>query len=57
MTLTVDTLQNTPVVRDSEGGVWWPSEEALDEIRASSDPEVTAIRICTQEPMRGTWKQ
>lgn len=57
MTLTVDTLQSTPVVRDSEGGVWWPSEEALDEIRASSDPEVTAIRICTQEPMRGTWKQ
>lgn len=42
-------------VVDPDGGIWWPSDEAAEEIAASADPESTAIRIATDEPMRGTW--
>ena len=42
-------------VADSDGGRWWPSAEALAEIRASSDPAAIAIRIATDQPMRGEW--
>ena len=55
-TLSADTLDDTIVVRDSEGGVWWPSDEAVEEITASSAPEQTAPRICRDEPMRGEWR-
>ena len=60
--LKTDTLnglagQDTIVVRDTEGGIWWPNEDALAEINASDDPEVSAIEICENEPMRGVWKQ
>jgi hypothetical protein len=42
-------------VIDPDGGVWWPSDDAAAEINASSDPKATAIRIATENPMRGTW--
>lgn len=42
-------------VDDPAGGRWIPDAEALAEIEASDDPAATAARICTDEPMRGTW--
>lgn len=53
--LITETLDSTITVRDLDGGRWWPSAEALDEIRASADPEATALRICDEEPTRGRW--
>lgn len=53
--LITETLDNTITVRDLDGGRWWPSAEALDEIRASADPEAAALRICEEEPTRGRW--
>lgn len=55
--LTTDTLHGTTVVRDPEGGVWWPSDEAQDEIAAAADPQAKAVEICEREPMRGEWRQ
>jgi hypothetical protein len=57
MTLTTDTLHDTIVVRDSEGGVWWPSDDAIAEIEAADDPHAKALEICENQPMRGEWKQ
>jgi hypothetical protein len=37
------------------GGAWTPSDDAQDAIDASPDPAGEAIRIATDEPMRGTW--
>ena len=57
MSIIIDTLHDTIVVRDSEGGVWWPSDEARAEIEASPDPEATALMIAEDHPTRGAWKQ
>lgn len=54
--LTVELAHDVHTVRDPDGGVWWPSEEAAAEIAASDDPGATAIRMCTTEPMRGEWR-
>lgn len=43
-------------VVDPEGGVWWPSDEAADEIAAAQDSAAMAVRICTEQPMRGDWR-
>lgn len=45
------------VVQDTDGGIWWPNEEAAAEIAAADDPEEVAIEMCESVPMRGTWKQ
>ena len=42
-------------VSDIDGGRWWPSDEAAEEIAASADPAACAVRIADAEPMRGTW--
>lgn len=42
-------------VRDADGGVWWPSAEAEEAILAAESPKDEAVRICSDEPMRGTW--
>jgi hypothetical protein len=55
--LTTDTLHDTIVVCDTEGGTWWPDEDAESEINAAANPEAKAIEICDQEPDRGTWMQ
>jgi hypothetical protein len=47
--------QDTIVVVDSEGGIWWPNESAQEQIYCSADPDAEAIRICTNQPTRGTW--
>ena len=43
--LTVTILDGIPCVSDPEGGIWLPSDEAIEEIEASADPESTALRI------------
>lgn len=42
-------------VIDLAGGVWWPDDDADEEINASDDPARTARRICDEQPMRGKW--
>lgn len=51
----VEFIDNTYTVLDTEGGRWWPNNEAIDEINSSDSPEQTALRICKEEPMRGHW--
>jgi hypothetical protein len=48
---------NTLTVIDEDGGIWWPSEEAQEEIEASENPELAAMLICEYQPMRGRWAQ
>lgn len=60
MTATIETLSaNENVhgwhVTDAQGGTWWPSDEAAQEIQAASDPAQAALLICRTQPMRGTW--
>lgn len=55
--LQVQILENQFTVADSDGGIWWPSEEAQAAIQAAPQPEAEAIRICEAEPMRGEWHQ
>lgn len=43
-------------VVDGDGGVWWPSEEAAEEIEAADDSAAKAVEICDTDPMRGEWK-
>ena len=42
-------------VEDSDGGIWWPSDEAKAEIEQSDDPESAAEIMCRTEPTRGEW--
>ena len=57
MTMTTEYNDSTITVIDSEGGVWWPNEEAQAEIDASENPKAAAIQMAEEQPMRGTWKQ
>lgn len=54
----------TPVRGDDEtewsvacyaSGRWWPDDATTLEIAESSDPAVTALRICREDPCRGEW--
>lgn len=40
----------------NNGGVWWPSDEAKQQIEAAQDPAAEALRIVRAEPMRGVWR-
>lgn len=42
-------------VEDPAGGIWWPSDEASEQIESTSDPASESVRICRETPMRGTW--
>lgn len=44
-------------VEDDDGGIWWPSDEALAEIMSypSSEQANRAIEIVEAQPMRGEW--
>lgn len=57
MTLYAEVMDDHLVVVDTEGGVWWPLEEAAVEIEAAEDPAQAAIEMCQAAPMRGVWKQ
>lgn len=46
----------TWAVEDAAGGRWFPGDDAEAEILASEDPAATAVRICRESPMRGTWR-
>lgn len=57
-TLVAEELSGGIAVRDVEGGgIWWPGYDASAEIEASDRPLGTAVRICREQPMRGTWRQ
>ena len=53
--LTAEIDDDAIRVRDSHGGVWYPSDEAEAEIRAASDPEARAVEVARTTPMRGSW--
>lgn len=55
ITLTSVQRNNTWCVLDSDGGVWWPSLEAEEEIDRAEDPAMAVVRMCADEPMRGSW--
>jgi hypothetical protein len=55
MTLIAEIRHKTWTVTDTEGGVWWPNDEASAQINAADNPEAEAVRIANTEPMRGTW--
>ena len=46
-----------PTVTDPTGGVWWPSEEAREEIGRCPEPSERAIEMAREEPLRGEWHQ
>jgi len=55
--LTAVETDGTWAVDDAvDGGRWFPGDDAADEIAASNDPAVAAVRICRETPMRGTWR-
>lgn len=55
--LTAIETDGTWAVDDAvDGGRWFPGDEAEAEILASEDPAATAVRICRESPMRGTWR-
>lgn len=56
-TLNADLLHGVWCVRDSDGGIWHPGEEAREEIARADDPESRAEHICATQPMRGSWSQ
>jgi hypothetical protein len=43
-------------VTDSCGGVWWPSDEAADEIYDANDPASVILEMCKTDPSRGEWR-
>jgi hypothetical protein len=53
--LTFVVLDDMPVVIDTNGGSWWPSDEAWQQIDDADDPAAEALRICEESPMRGVW--
>ena len=55
-TLTADLCCEVWTVTDAAGSRWWPDDEATIEIDTSDDPETTAVRICREQPMRGSWE-
>ena len=57
MTLIAEKTSGMMTVRDTDGGRWFPSDEALAEIEASADQEAAALRICDEQPTRGEWRQ
>lgn len=42
-------------VEDTDGGTWYPNDEAQAEIQSSQNKSDKAIEICQSEPMRGRW--
>jgi hypothetical protein len=43
-------------VTDSCGGVWWPSDEAVDEVSDANDPASAVLEMCRTDPARGEWR-
>jgi len=54
--LFADYLDGCWSVVDMEGGRWWPDADTAAEIAMADDPAAAAVRICTETPMRGQWR-
>jgi len=54
-TLTAEKSDNGWNVNDSDGGSWWPNDNAQTEIATSSSPAEAAVAMCDSQPMRGDW--
>lgn len=53
-TLSLTDRDNTPVLVDAEGGVWWPTDEAAEIILGAEDQLAEAIR--QMEAGNGGWR-
>jgi hypothetical protein len=54
-TLTAVRKADGWCVEDSCGGVWWPSDDAADEIQLAVCPAAAVFAMCQNSPMRGEW--
>lgn len=54
--LHVITLEGNLAVEDTDGGIWYPSEDAYSRAVATSNPEAELLRLCETQPMLGTWR-
>ena len=43
-------------VVDTDGGVWWPNEDARTELEHADDAAALAVVICQDAPTRGEWR-
>lgn len=57
MTMQAEIRDGQYTVTDSDGGVWWPNEDAQKEIQDADAPEDAALALCLVHPMSGVWKQ
>ena len=48
--LKADRTDNTLTVIDSDGGRWWPTNDATDEIDSAQDPAAVAVAMCAAAP-------
>lgn len=55
-TYTAQERDGVWTVDDSRGGTWWPSEDAIDLIDRSSDPEGLAISLASEGVRFGEWR-
>jgi hypothetical protein len=55
-TLCAEHLANGWSVVDPDGGRWWPDTDTAAEIATADDPAAAAVRICTETPTRGQWR-
>jgi len=54
--LRVLDLSDGYAVEDTDGGIWWPDDDAQEEIAESRDPERSALQMAQRQPRRGIWK-
>lgn len=55
MPIEYRTNTSGPHLFDTEGGVWWPTEEARKMIECADDPEAEAFRL-EREGGNGMWR-
>jgi hypothetical protein len=53
--LKAELLSDGWTVIDTDGGRWWPDNDAEKEILEADDPAAKAVEICDIDPSRGEW--
>ena len=43
-------------VVDTDGGVWWPNDDAQTELERADDSAALVVAMCESAPMRGEWR-